>query len=182
MWWLLLLIACGDDERLAALEARVVELETKQAALETELAETRAAAEKARSSLPPADLSHWPVREVEPGRYTVDHERMKELAPREDWAKAARVIPHRGADGEVDGYRISAIRRTSVVAALGLKNGDVVHALNGIALVDIESAMQAYELLDDGERLEASISRRGEPMTLVWEPGTVPPEPETPPE
>lgn len=178
MWWLALLIACSDDERFDALEARVVELETKQATLEAELAEKRAAAEAPPT--PAVDLSHWPVREIEPGRYTIDYERMKPLLAGEEWSKQARAIAHRGPDGEIDGFRISGIRRTSVVAALGLKNGDILHSLNGIPLVDMEHAMSASELLDDGVRLEASITHRGVPTTLVWEPGTIPVEADSP--
>lgn len=39
-----------------------------------------------------------------------------------------RLVEHKGADGAVDGLRISAIRSASSAAGLHLKNGDVAHA------------------------------------------------------
>ena len=46
----------------------------------------------------------------------------------------ARAVPHRDADGEVNGYRLSGIRQNSPVACLGLHNGDIVTEVDGLPM------------------------------------------------
>ncbi len=53
------------------------------------------------------------------------------LANLDGLSKLGRALLHRGADGEYDGYRLSAIRRGSVAEQLGIRNGDIIHAVNG---------------------------------------------------
>ena len=46
-------------------------------------------------------------------------------------SRMGRALLHRGPDGEFDGYRLSAIRRNTLADQLGIKNGDIIHAVNG---------------------------------------------------
>jgi hypothetical protein len=83
-------------------------------------------------------------------------------------AQTGRAIPHRDAAGEIDGFRISGIRRGSIPEGLGLRNGDVVHAVNGKPLVGMEAASQALSVLQSADRVVVDLSRRGEPLRLTY--------------
>lgn len=84
-------------------------------------------------------------------------------------ARMGRAIPHRGTDGEIDGYRLSGIRRHSLGEKLGIKNGDIVHSVNGNPLTSMQGAMQAYTSLQSEGDFEFEITRRGQRMTLEYE-------------
>ena len=80
-----------------------------------------------------------------------------------------RAIPHRGADGEVDGYRLSGVRRNSVLFQLGIRNGDVIHQVNGSSLASMQDAMTAYQGLQSQSRFNFDITRRGQKQTMEYE-------------
>lgn len=94
-------------------------------------------------------------REPAPPAVEVPMESLEELA------KQARAFPHRGPDG-VDGYRLSAIRKGSLAEQLGLRNADIVHAVNGLPITSPAEAMQAFQELQDETELTAEITRRGQ--------------------
>lgn len=76
-------------------------------------------------------------------------------------ARQAHIVPsHR--DGEPDGFRIHGVRPGSVYDRLGLKNGDVIHGVNGQPIDTPDKALQAYTRVKEAERLELDVSRGGE--------------------
>ncbi len=114
------------------------------------------------------------MRRIDDASFVVDYGRLQAMVADTDWAKGGRALPHRGPDGEIDGVRLTGMTRASVGAALGLRNGDVVHTVNGLAVASPENGVALYAMVSAGQRVEASVTRRGEPITLVWEPGPVP--------
>lgn len=62
-------------------------------------------------------------------------------------------------EGVQSGYRVSGVREGSVYAAIGLLDGDVVEAINGVPLVDGEQALQTLGASERGAVLQ--ISRAG---------------------
>lgn len=80
-----------------------------------------------------------------------------------------RAVPHKGADGEIDGYRLSGIRRKSVFHNLGIKNGDVVHSVNGKGLDSMQNAMEAYNSLQNDKNFSFEITRRNQRQTFEYE-------------
>ena len=84
-------------------------------------------------------------------------------------SRMGRALLHRGADGEFDGYRLSAIRRNTLADQLGIKNGDIIHAVNGQPLNSVQSAMNAYNTLRTDSSFCFEISRRGSPTELCYE-------------
>ncbi len=87
----------------------------------------------------------------------------------EKLAGQMRVAPHKGSDGAIDGYRLSAIRRGSLFDKLGIKNGDIVHGVNGNPLTSTESAMQVYQTLRNERSFNFEITRRNQRQTLEYE-------------
>lgn len=86
----------------------------------------------------------------------------------ETLATQVRVTPHKGADGEIDGYRLSAIRKGSLFEKIGIKNGDIVHGVNGSSLTSTEAAMGVYNTLKNEKSFTFDISRRNQRQTMEY--------------
>ncbi len=80
-------------------------------------------------------------------------------------AKQARIVPSTR-DGETLGYKFYGIRPGSLPKLLGLKNGDLLEAVNGESLDSIDRAMELYTKLRRATELEVSLVRKGAPVTL----------------
>lgn len=83
-------------------------------------------------------------------------------------ATQMRVVPHKGSDGQVDGFRLSAIRRGSLFDKLGIKNGDIVHGVNGNPLTSTEAAMGVYQQLQNESSFTFEITRRNQRQTMEY--------------
>lgn len=90
------------------------------------------------------------------------------LSNLDDLAKMARARPHKDADGNVDGFRLSGVRRNKLVYQLGIRSGDVVHSVNGQPLTSIQEAMGALTTMQNGSSFSFEISRRGERKTMSY--------------
>ncbi|MBN2801370.1 MAG: hypothetical protein JXX28_19670 [Deltaproteobacteria bacterium] len=104
------------------------------------------------------------------GRWAVDRDLLREYMS--DVSKATALgtaRPAKGPSGEVDGYRLSRIRRDSVVEQLGLQNGDVVTSINGASLASLTEALALLPTVPDQPSLRLAITRRGQPLTLDYE-------------
>lgn len=84
-------------------------------------------------------------------------------------ANQVRAIPHRGPDGEIDGFRLSAIRRGSLLNKLGIKNGDIIHSVNGSALNSASAAMGAYQQFGSEKNFTFEVTRRNQKQSLNYE-------------
>ena len=76
-------------------------------------------------------------------------------------AKQARIVPKQK-DDEVLGYKLYGIRRGSLPKLLGLKNGDMITAVNGEELKGMDKAMALYTKLRRASNLSISIERKGQ--------------------
>jgi len=82
-------------------------------------------------------------------------------------AKGARVVPAVNA-GKPDGFKLYAIRPSSVFAALGLQNGDTLKKISGFELTSADKALEAYTKIRDAKKITVEITRRGAPITLTY--------------
>ena len=80
-----------------------------------------------------------------------------------------RALLHRGPDGQFDGYRMSAIRRDTLPDKLGIKNGDIVHEVNGYPLNSSSGAMTAFQSLQSESSFQFDISRRNNRRTIKYD-------------
>ncbi len=87
----------------------------------------------------------------------------------ESISRMGRALLHRGPDGEFDGYRLSAIRRNTLADQLGIKNGDIIHSVNGEGLSSVQAAMNAYNTMKTQSNFCFEITRRGSPMELCYD-------------
>ncbi|HUS63955.1 MAG TPA: type II secretion system protein GspC, partial [Kofleriaceae bacterium] len=89
------------------------------------------------------------------------------LANPTDVAKSARVVPS-VKDGQPNGFKLYAIRPSSLYARIGLLNGDTLTGVNGFDLTSVDKALEAYTHIRDASRLSVAITRRGTPITLTY--------------
>jgi hypothetical protein len=82
-------------------------------------------------------------------------------------AKGARVVPAIK-DGKPDGFKLYAIRPTSLYAKMGLLNGDTLQTINGLDLTSADKALDAYTKIRDATKIEVKLLRRGTPVTLTY--------------
>ncbi|HEY1553442.1 MAG TPA: type II secretion system protein GspC [Kofleriaceae bacterium] len=82
-------------------------------------------------------------------------------------AKGARIVPAM-VNGKATGFKLYAIRPSSVFAKLGLTNGDTLESINGMEMTTAEQALEVYTKLRDATSLEVDIQRRGKPLALKY--------------
>jgi len=103
-------------------------------------------------------------------KFVVDEETFnKALENPEKLMNSMRAVPHTGPDGKPDGFRLSGIRRSSLFNKLGVRNGDVVHTVNGNELTSMQSAMEAYNGLQSERSFSFEITRRNKRQTFDYE-------------
>jgi len=85
------------------------------------------------------------------------------------YAKGARIVAS-VKNGDLDGYKIYAIRPDALFARLGFQNGDAVHTINGARLADVDDVVS---LINDAKNktpfFRFDITRRGKPLQLEIE-------------
>lgn len=114
---LIFVLACATHHDIEVLQARVEELEADQEKLKSRIAALEAPVD---STIEDPALPHCPP-DFHPAPFALTD---------------ARFMPHRDADGVLDGYRISGIRRKTWVDCGGLRNGDVLLRVDGAAITD----------------------------------------------
>ncbi len=103
-------------------------------------------------------------------KFTIDEETFNKILENPDkLANQIRAVPHTDESGNVDGYRLSGIRRSSLFRKLGIKNGDVVHSVNGNELTSVSSAMKAYESLQSERNFSFEVTTRKKKKTYEYE-------------
>ncbi len=112
-----------------------------------------------------------PVPQESPQQGTMFIEREAVEAATEDMNKLltqARLVPN-FTGGAADGFRIFSIVPSSIFDKVGLRNGDILHGINGSDLKDPEKAFQVYQMLKDNDRFVIDLVRAGQKMTLNYE-------------
>jgi general secretion pathway protein C len=123
----------------------------------------------ARSPVHPATAATRPgVQSTGAGSFAIDRDVRDELfRSAADWMKSISVRPEKVGD-DVVGLRIVAIRPGSPIDGLGVRAGDVLQSLNGIALNLPRKLAEALDVLTTASRLSVVIVRDGRPMQLDY--------------
>jgi hypothetical protein len=80
-------------------------------------------------------------------------------------AEQARIMPSLR-DGEFRGFKVYGLRPGSVPRQLGLKNGDLIKTLDGVALTSMEAGLEGVMRLRDAAAVDLDLERKGQPMRL----------------
>lgn len=130
-------------------------------------------AEKPETAATPGTPTAEGIEQVSETEFNVDKSVIESnLNDLEGLSRLGRALLHRGPDGEYDGYRLSAIRRGTLADQLGIRNGDIIHSVNGTALNSVQGAMEAFQGLtggmSPGSGFKFEVTRRGQPVTLNY--------------
>ena len=109
------------------------------------------------------------IREIDETTWAIKRSGMDKLF--EDvncFATQARIVPSFKA-GQANGFKLFAIRPGSVYSMMGLRNGDIVHKINGQELNSPDKALEVYQQLKDAKSMKLEISRRGKDKTLNYQ-------------
>jgi general secretion pathway protein C len=80
----------------------------------------------------------------------------------------ARAVPY-FRDGRATGLRLFAVKSGSLYEKLGLKNGDILKAINGNSLADLSQAMQLFEKLKSERQINVTLERNSEEKDVKYE-------------
>ena len=81
-------------------------------------------------------------------------------------ADVVRPTPYMVA-GKMQGYRVYPGRDRKQFAALGLRPGDLIKDIGGVALTDPQQAMQVFQSLGDADQVSVTIERNGQAQALT---------------
>jgi general secretion pathway protein C len=79
-------------------------------------------------------------------------------------ARAARIVPEMR-DGKAAGFRLFSIRPDGPFAKIGLQNGDVISAINGLEMTSPDKALEVYTKLKTANHLSVALERNGQKIT-----------------
>lgn len=108
------------------------------------------------------------IRKVSEDSFEVDRSLVNNLlANPMSVARGARIVPS-VKDGQPNGFKLYAIRPSSVYAKLGLRNGDTISSVNGFDLSSPDKALEVYTKVREASNLTVSVIRRGKPTTINY--------------
>ncbi len=108
------------------------------------------------------------IREVASGTYLIDEGLMAEVQknPMKFIGKAQAVIAERR--GEPAGFKLNRIGKTSPLHVIGLRNGDVVRAVNGYELKSVDEVLLAVAALRFAKKYRVDILRNSQRRSFYY--------------
>src|SRR5690606_25847965 len=98
--------------------------------------------------------------------FEVDRSLVRDLVGGSVGAAGARIAPITK-NGKLEGLRLFGVRPSSIAGALGLKNGDVLEAVNNQKIESANTLLGLYSQLDQLGTVELAGTRGGKPLTLT---------------
>jgi len=160
----------GEITKIGATYVDFVNASTSRQERASLLAAAKAATPGATASVAPAapDNAYADrVKKLDDTRYEVDRNLVRELVGAAGKpVPGVRVVPV-SKDGKLAGVRILSARPDSVAGALGLKSGDTLGAVNGVAIDSIDKMLEVYTKLDTMSVVTLDGTRGGK--AISWE-------------
>jgi len=108
------------------------------------------------------------IKNVGDGNYQIDANVVEgALEDLGQLMRQARIVPHLR-DGKTDGFKIYNIKSNSLFRKIGLKNGDIIHRINGMEVSSPEQGLQVFETLRNERDIAIDITRRGSRESLNY--------------
>jgi general secretion pathway protein C len=79
-------------------------------------------------------------------------------------SRSARIVPEIR-DGKAAGFRLYSVRPDGPFAKIGMQNGDVISAINGLEITSPEKALEVYAKLKSASHLSVGLERNGARIT-----------------
>src|SRR3989344_352572 len=82
----------------------------------------------------------------------------------------ARAVPNRDpATGEINGFRLLDLQENSIFGQLGLARMDILQSVNGERIDSIQKAMETYNAMKNGNKIELGVVRNGKTEVMTYE-------------
>jgi general secretion pathway protein C len=108
------------------------------------------------------------IARVGPNQFDVDRSVLHKIIDNQaELLRDVRVVPLLE-DGSVVGMRLTGVRKSGTLGALGLEEGDVLEKLNGFDMTNPEKMLEAYARLPSVEHWTLSLRRRGQETRLEY--------------
>ena len=108
------------------------------------------------------------IKKIGPNRYEVERKLVNEFLQNAAMAgRGAKIVPNMKG-GKPNGFRLYAIRPYSIFAKLGIRNGDVIRAVNNQDITSPDKALELYTKLRGASHLTISLNRRNKPVTMHY--------------
>jgi type II secretion system protein C len=82
--------------------------------------------------------------------------------------KDVRIVPIYK-NGITSGFKLKGIRKGSLFAKLGFKNGDIIYKIDGLHFDTLEKVMELYNRLRKATKFEVDVIRRGDNKKLTYQ-------------
>lgn len=107
------------------------------------------------------------VRHLADDDYAVDRDALAELLSNPRWDEhQVRILPS-VRDGVTQGFKLYGIRPGSLPRRIGLKNGDLLVAINGARIASFNEHTVLRRLLPTADRVLLDVVRKGEPLRIT---------------
>jgi membrane-associated protease RseP (regulator of RpoE activity) len=113
-----------------------------------------------------ADPFDGRVRKIDDHTFEVDRSLVRDLVGGSVNAAGARISPITK-DGKLDGLRLGGVRPGSPAASLGLRNGDVLQAINDTKIESANTLLTFYSQLEQLSNVTLDGTRAGKPLSLT---------------
>jgi general secretion pathway protein C len=108
------------------------------------------------------------VTMVSETQYTVERSEVDgALANLSEVATQARIVPS-FKNGKPNGFKLFSIKPGSIYSKIGLKNGDVLHKINGYEINSPDKALEIYQKLKDASSVSIELERRGQMKNMGY--------------
>jgi len=105
------------------------------------------------------------IKKIGENRYEVQHSTLDALLGNMGaLSRAARIVPEMR-DGKSVGFRLFSIKPDGPFGKIGLQNGDVISAINGLEMNSPDKALEVYTKLKTANHLSVGLERNGQKIT-----------------
>jgi general secretion pathway protein C len=123
----------------------------------------------ARPQVQSATIISHNIKQLTEGQFLIDRSEVDQaLDNMSQLFTQIRAVPH-FEGGRSVGFRLFAIRPGSLFDKIGLRNGDIIKAINGIELNDPGRALTMLNELREESNLSVELVRNRQPQTLSYQ-------------
>jgi len=149
---------------------KITDIQRKFIILSDPLSKTKTLYIDKKSTLNKADSSQN-IKKIADHKWLIKKETIEDtLGNINAFLKQVRIIPH-FTDGASDGFTLTNIEQESFLRKIGIKNGDILKAVNGITIDNPYTAIKALKSLmaNSKEQVTLVIERSNKNLTLSYQ-------------
>lgn len=109
------------------------------------------------------------IQRVSANKFVIDQSEVQNaLNNLSTLATEARIVPY-FENGQSKGFKLYSIKPSSLIAKVGIMNGDIIQKVNGYEINSPEKALQVYSMLKNEKQISIDVVRNGRPKTFEYE-------------